>query len=242
MQERELKQALKEIVDDQVKGFLLENSCLFEFRMNPPSASHMSGVWERLIRSVRSILANLLFQHGSQLDDESLRTYMVEVAAIVNGRPLTLENFSDPEYPEPLTPNHLLTMKSKVIVSPPGEFQRDDIYSIKRWRRVQFLVNQFWNRWRSEYVQNLQSRSKWLRPRRDLKVGDIVVIKDELLPRNAWRLGRVSEVKRSLDNRVRSVFLFVGDRELDKNGKRVNKVVRLERPVHKLVLLIPNDG
>ena len=91
--ERELKQALKEIVDGQVRNFLLENCCVFEFRMNPPTASHMSGAWERLIRSVRSILGNLLFQHGSQLDDESLRTYMVEVAAIVNGRPLTLEKF-----------------------------------------------------------------------------------------------------------------------------------------------------
>ena len=132
-------------------------------------------------------------------------------------------------------------MKSKVIVSPPGEFQRDDIYSVKRWRRVQYLVNQFWSRWRSEYVQNLQSRSKWLKPQRDLRIGDIVVIKDELLHRNGWRLGRVSEVKRSADSHVRSVFLIVGDRDLDKYGKRVNKVVRLERPVHKLVLLIPSD-
>ena len=63
---------------------------------------------------------------------------MVEVAAIINGRHLTIENLSDPGYPEPLTPNHLLTMKTKIVVSPHGEFQRDDMYAVKRWRRIQY--------------------------------------------------------------------------------------------------------
>ena len=90
-----------------------------------------------------------------------------------------------------------------------------------------------------EFVQSLQLRSKWFRPRRDLKVGDVVVIKDDSLPRNSWRLGRITQVKESLDSHVRSVILQVGDRELDKYGKRINKIVLLERPVHKLVLLVP---
>ena len=55
--------------------------------MNPPSASPMGGVWEGMIQSVRSILDVIPFQHGTQLDDESLRTYICEIAAILNCRP-----------------------------------------------------------------------------------------------------------------------------------------------------------
>ena len=104
----------------------------------------MGGVWERQIRSVRNVLASLLESHGTQLDDESLRTFMIEAEAIVNCRPLAVNTINSSQYPEPLTPNHLLTMKSKVVMPPPGHFQRTDLYLNKRWRRVQYLANEFW--------------------------------------------------------------------------------------------------
>ena len=37
------------------------------------------------------MLASLLTQHAAQLDDETLRTFMMEAEAIVNCRPLTVE-------------------------------------------------------------------------------------------------------------------------------------------------------
>ena len=126
-----------------------------------PNASHMGGVWERQIRSVRNVLLAPMRNHGTQLDDESLRTLMCEAAAIVNSRPLSVQNVNDPMSLDPLTPNHLLTMKSKLILPPPGQFQRSDLYCRKRWRRIQYLANEFWSRWRREYLQNLQVRSKW---------------------------------------------------------------------------------
>lgn len=80
--------------------------------MNVPSASHMGGVWERRILSVRNVLSSLMEHCGSHLDDEMLITFMCEAAAIVNSRPLTVVNIHDPNSLEPLTPNHLLSMKS----------------------------------------------------------------------------------------------------------------------------------
>ena len=128
----------------KIQQFLRANNCdVFEFIMNVPAASHMGGFWERQIRTVRSILVNLLEQNGTQLDDESLRTLLCETAEIVNSRPLTTDNRNDRTSLEPLTPNHLITMKSKVILAPPRDFQRTDIYSRKRWKRVQYLANVF---------------------------------------------------------------------------------------------------
>lgn len=209
--------------------------------MNIPSASHMGGVWERQIRTVRNVLSSLLQDFGSQLDDEGLRTLFCEAMAIVNSRPLTISNLHDPFAPEPITPNHLLTMKSKVVLPPPGEFQTPDLYCRRRWRRIQYLANEFWTRWRKEYVQILQTRTKWSSTRRNIQIGDVVIVKDDNLPRNQWHLGRVIDTYASEDGLVRSVRLAIGDSNLDKKGKRNGQLSTLERPVHKLVLLLENE-
>ena len=82
----------------------------------------MGGPCERLIRTVRNALEPLLMKVGNQLDDETLRTFLTKVECIVNSRPLSVDYLSDAETPEPLTPNHLLTMKPKRVLPPPGEF------------------------------------------------------------------------------------------------------------------------
>jgi ABC-type uncharacterized transport system ATPase component len=63
----------------------------------------MGGIWERQIRSVRNVLNALLDDHGTQLDEESLRTLMCETESIVNSRPLTTDNLTSPNGMEPLT-------------------------------------------------------------------------------------------------------------------------------------------
>ena len=142
---RELADAWKEMDNSKIQDFLLTKSCdWLEFEMNVPHASHMGGVWERQIRSVRSVMAALLEDHGSQLDDESLRTLFTEAENIINSRPLTAD-LSSPDRPEPIAPIQLLTLKSKVVLPPPGNFAQPDAYSRKRWGRVQYLADQFWD-------------------------------------------------------------------------------------------------
>ena len=74
----------------------------------------------------------------------SLRTFLYEAMATVNSRLLTVTNVNDPTGLEPLTPNHLLTMKLKGTLPPPGIFPKEDLYIMKRWRRVQHLCEVFW--------------------------------------------------------------------------------------------------
>ena len=47
---------------------------------------------------------------------------------------------------------------------------------------------------------NLQQRQKWTKHRKDVCVDDIVIIKDENLPRNNWQLARFSERRRTSSN------------------------------------------
>ena len=73
--DRVLRQELDNINNDKVKAFLLKDSC--EYQFNIPHASHTGGVWERQIRSIRRVMAPLLCEVGSQLDEESLHTFCV---------------------------------------------------------------------------------------------------------------------------------------------------------------------
>ena len=176
----ELRENLKKMDQEKVKEYLLRHRSadwLPQWSFNPPSASHMGGSWERLIRTTRTILVALTREQGHVLNDESLRTLLAEVENIVNSRPLTFPTDDPQDLSGPLTPNHLLTTKSKVVLPPPGEFQTEDMYSRKQWRRVQYLTEVFWSRWKREYLQTLQVRGKWNRPQRNVKVGDIVLVK-----------------------------------------------------------------
>jgi hypothetical protein len=192
---------------------------------NPPSGSHFGGVWERLIRSVRKILYSLMKEQMIHLDDESLQTLFCEVEAIMNSRPITSVS-SDPNDLEVLTPNHLLLLRPGQSM-PCGTFSETDNYSRRRWRQVQYLANVFWSRWRREYMPLLQERQKWLNPKRNVAVGDIVLVMDNS-PRNSWTLGRVLNTIPDQKGLVRVV-----------NIKTPTSI--LQRPIHKLCLVLEAD-
>ena len=59
---------------------------------------------------------------------------------------------------------------------------------------MQYLSDVFWKRWTREYLPLLQERMKWRSFRRNLTVGDIVLVVDDSSPRCLWPLGRVLEV------------------------------------------------
>ena len=232
----ELKAALNEMDDEKIQRFMAEQGC--EYLFNTPHSSHMGGVWERCIRTVRTILSSLLKEHSKILDDDSLRTLLAEASAIVNSRPPSVEQLGDVTAPIPISPSNLLTLKSSVVLPPPGKFQDADVYSRKRWRRVQHLANEFWTRWRKEYVHQLQSRQKWTRPQRNHVVGDIVLICDVDTPRCNWRVGRITEIMEGDDGLARKAKVIAGDPGLDSKGRRNAPLCEYLRPIHKLVLLL----
>ena len=120
-------------------------------------------------------------------------------------------------------------MKPKPLLPPPGVFVREDLYARKRWRRVQYLAEQFWLRWKREFLQNLQQRTKWNEKERNLANGDVVLVKDKELHRNDWSLGRVTEAIESEDGRVRKARV----RTFREGTKKI-----VLRPISELVLLL----
>ena len=178
------------------------------------------------------------------LDDESLNTLMCEVEAIVNGRPLT--KLSDVSCDlEPLTTNHLLLLRSGPKL-PPGIFRKGNNCSTRQWHQVQNLVNAFWRRWVREDLPLLQEWQKWLKQRRKLKFGDIVLILDKKTPCSSWPLGRVLEVHiNQRDGLVCSVRVSTSSSVLVRsvdvlsswNSKLLQRTISRKSIVVKLILV-----
>lgn len=221
--ERELRDAIQLWNQDKIHNTLRQKEV--EWIFSPPTGSHFGGIWERQIRSVRKLLKSILKEQT--VDDECLQTLMCEIEAIINDRPITTSS-DDPNDLEALTPNHLLLLKRQPSL-PPGLFEKEDLYSRRRWKQVQYLADLFWKRWVREYLPLLQERQKWTQVKQNLSPGDVVMIVDDSAPRNSWVLGRVLQTLPDAKGLVRRVLI-----KTESNT--------LERPVEKLCLVCENDS
>ncbi|XP_055600236.1 uncharacterized protein LOC129749323 [Uranotaenia lowii] len=166
---------------------------------NPPSAPHMGGAWERLVRSVKT--AFFAITTSRTPNEETFSTVLVEAEAVVNSRPLTfisLENDSQ----EALTPNHFLLLSSTGIGQPHMKFVESRLALRDDWNHNRHLVDIFWHRWVKEYLPIIARRTKWFEETKPLEPGTLVVIIDESI-RNGWTRGRVLDVVKGADGRVR---------------------------------------
>lgn len=195
---KELKEA-QALIDNNklIKEFSTPST---SWKFNPPASPHMGGAWERLIQSIKKILAE--FKLGRAPTDEVLRNAMIKIENIVNSRPLTYVPVDDESSPA-LTPNHFLVGSSNG--SKPLVPYSDNAMAMRHsWQTSDILANYFWKRWVKEYTPEITRRTKWFSPSRPIAVGNIVVIVDSSLPRNCWPKGRVIAINTSKDGQVRS--------------------------------------
>ena len=215
--ERELRRHLEGWNQERINNALAPRK--IEWLFNPPFASHMGGVWERQIRTLRRLFAGLTGRQ--QLTDEALHTLLVTAEGIVNNRPLA-EIPGEVGEIGALTPNHLLMLRT--ADRPALRRERDAPPVRQRWRQVQQLADTFWRRWTKEYLPLLRSRTKWQDDKPNVGVGDLVIITDADTPRDTWPLARVDETLPGPDGRVRMARVRTA------RG-------RLLRPIVKLVVL-----
>ncbi|CAK1596115.1 unnamed protein product [Parnassius mnemosyne] len=190
------------------------------WRFITPSAPFMGGVWERLVRCVKTALYTVL--HERHPHEDVLTTLLCEVEYTVNSRPLTHISV-DSKDNESITPNHFLLGGSARLPTP-GVFSEKDANSKKHWRRSQILADMFWQRWVKEYLPELQNRREAHGQGPDLQVGDPVLIADSQLPRNTWPRGRIENIYPGADGQIRTVEVRTA------NGL-------IKRPTRKLVPL-----
>ena len=206
------------IYSDNAKTFRAAEShlkCIFshltpEWKFIAPKAPWWGGWWERLVWLVKSALRKSL--GGSSLTRTELETTLHEIEACVNSRPLTFVG-DTLDTPQPLTPSHLLIGRpvgfqiqlqdhdssSQVTVK---DLHVNDRESVRQQR-----IEEFWSKWSKDYLRNLPPSINKFFLKGNLKVGSVVLIREENIPRLKWPLGVVTELFPGKDGTVRSVLL-----------------------------------
>ena len=126
-----------------------------------------------------------------------------------------------------ISPSNIVIVKS--ILPPPGHIVEANEYSRKIWRRIKQIANEFWVRWRKEFLWSLKLRHKWNKKHRNFQNGDIVLLKTDA-NRNQWPMAKVVGINSDAEGFVWSVKLLIGKTRNDGEGI-------LERPIHKIILL-----
>ena len=213
--ERELRNSIRQWNQQQISDELSQRG--IEWRFIPPASPHFGGAWERLVRSSKVALRAVV--GGQVLRDETLATFMTEVEALLNSRPLTHVS-SEPDDLEALTPNHLLLGRACPNL-PPGVFTETDLSSRKRWRHGQQLADEFWRRWRREYLPTLTARRKWTTESANLRPGELVLIAEDNTPRGMWVMARVVTPIVGADGRVRAAVVKTASGELTRPATKL---------------------
>ena len=180
-----------------------------EWAQNPPYSPHFGGLWEAGIKSLKYHLHRVV--GNAVLTYEEMGTFVSQVMAVLNSRPLTPMS-SDPSDLSALTPAHFLTGDS-ILALPEPDYTEEKFTHLSRWQITQRMLQVFWKRWSSEYLTRLQSRPKWWIQYNNIKINDLVLLKEDNLPPLKWKLGRIVQVHPGMDNLVRTVTIRTKDGE-----------------------------
>lgn len=153
---------------------------------------------------------------------EEYATLLTQIEATLNSRPL--EPLSDdPDDLSVLTPSHFLIGKSISTLPEPTVEHTTQLPRV-RWRLIRQHLQRFWTRWSTQYLQRMQSISKWHHLSHTIKTGSQVLLTDERLPPCKWPLAGVLTLHPGRDGLTR-VFMVK------------TATTQLTRPVTKLALL-----
>lgn len=180
----------------------------------------MGGLWEAGVKSFKQHFRKIA--GASKYTFEEFQTLLSRIEACLNSRPISpiSENPSDIAA---LTPGHFL-IGSPILIPIDPSLHEVPISMCNRWQKLKVIHQNFCTRWKNEYLKELHKRNKWKKPEDDVHENMLVVIKDENLPPNCWRLGRIQKVFPGHDKRVRIAEV-------------VTQKGTLLRPVTKLVVL-----
>ncbi|XP_012542665.2 uncharacterized protein LOC105840305 [Monomorium pharaonis] len=193
--------------DSKFVNFLSQN--LIQWHFIPPRAPNFGGLWEAAVKSAKYHIKRIVGE--AHLTFEDLYTVITQIEAIMNSRPL-MPMSNDPNDMDILTPGHFLIGEQLTSV-PQSSVVELPTNRMNQYQRLQQMVQHFWSRWTSEYLSHLQQRSKWMKdvPSK-IKVGSMVLLKEDNTPPLQWKLGRITELHPGADGvpRVISVKTFTG--------------------------------
>ena len=141
-----------------------------------------------------------------------------------------------------MTPSMLLTGRPSDTVPMKNYDQTDN--PVVRMRYIEEAVAAWWRQWYQQHFQSLVPRQKWHQERRNVQVGDVVLIyyAKKTSP-GSYRLGIVRKIFTSKDDLVRTaVCEYSLIRELTRQQRTAYTGITRKTitvPVQRLVIILP---
>jgi Pao retrotransposon peptidase/Family of unknown function (DUF5641)/Integrase zinc binding domain len=190
----DLKKAIQQATNEAAKSVANDGT---SWKFIPVASPHFGGIWEAGVKSVKGHLKRII--GDTLLTYEEFSTVLQRVEACLNSRPIMAMS-SDPSSVEALTPGHFLIGR-QLIATPEPCIPEKSVHT--RWELVKKMYTDIWKVWSNEYLTSLQQRNKWTSDHRNIKIGELVLIKEDNMPVQKWALGRVSEVHSGTDGKTR---------------------------------------
>ena len=206
-------------------------------------APWQGGFYERLVSMIKRCLRKAVGRKHFSL--EQLITLLAEIEVVLNSRPLTYV-YEDFDSGFVLTPAHFLVANRKLGLSSGNDdvdYNKDVDFQpskdsatklLETWRKGQVYLDMFWKVWKDEYLLSLRERIPLYHrgsneSHRLPKTGDVVLVKDENLPRAAWKLGKILNLIQGRDGKVRSAEVMLSG--YTKISRAINHLYPLEMPL-----------
>ncbi|GFV20948.1 DUF5641 domain-containing protein, partial [Trichonephila clavipes] len=106
-----------------------------------------------------------------------------------------------------LTPSHFLV--GEEIIGPSETVEESKLILKGRWDIVQKLKLNFSKRWQIDYLNSIQRRTKWKSGTSNIKIGDVVIIKEDNLPPSVWPLGKVISTHPGITAKIKGSDLIL---------------------------------
>lgn len=233
---KELKSVIEGLNKDRLREFGAEHG--LEWRFTAADAPWQNGCSESLVKSVKTAIKGAI---GDQvLMFSEFQTVCFEAANLVNERPIGVHP-TDPKDDAYLSPNHLLLGRASARI-PSGPFRQTKNERL-RFEFVQKLVDSFWKRWIRDWFPSLLVRQKWHVDKRNVCVGDVVMVQDSNAVRGQWKIARVSKTFPGIDGRVRKVEVQYKCPPLNESPRvcKGRAYTTIQRPVQRLVVIVAAD-
>ncbi|XP_055522766.1 uncharacterized protein LOC129716948 [Wyeomyia smithii] len=170
-----------------------------QYKFIPPKTPNFGDLWEAAVKAMKGHLKRTL--GNAVITYEEMCTLTAQIEACLNSRPLTPLS-SDPNDLEILTPGHFLVHRPLTAIPEPSLEDLKDT-RLSRWQRVQNYLQHIWRRWSTQYLSELNSRTKWTMQRNNLFVGAMVLRREDNIPPLKWRMGRVIDAHTGQDGNIR---------------------------------------
>ncbi|EFP06239.1 hypothetical protein CRE_06761 [Caenorhabditis remanei] len=212
-----------------------------DWKFITPYAPWKGGVYERMVKSVKEAFYKAVGR--SKLTFEELTTVLYEATASINQRPLTkLEDDINAE--TPIRPCDFINQEMEIRLPLEGALDiKEDFRPATELQSKESMLNtvealkssikaseRVWKVWNSKYLAEMREGHKLRMDKKrgspkPPKVGQLVLMCEELQPRNTWKMAKILRLNESSDGVVRDVDI------LTPNGRTLNRTINLIVPL-----------